>query len=284
MKENIIIFGTSTRGKYVYQKLKDKCNIIYFCDNDKNRIGGEIEGIKIISPKDLSDLNYKVIIASMYHQEISAQLNNMGIHNFEIYPSAMECVISRLKEKEINLNTLHALEVFGGNGESVEKYYVNLVKELDVWEINESFEVQLKNNLPKANIKIVDSFEEIKRTNKTYEMVVIDNPMQNFGEHCENFDMFIDIFKVVKNEAIIILDIMPNIEDVPIEFNYLKSSDHILCRKLFYRTTNPLKISVEEIVETYKDIIHKNNYELEWYFTEERSSDFIYYLVLKVIK
>lgn len=283
-KENVIIFGASTRGEYVYKKLRDKYNIKYFCDNDINKHGKEIEGLKIISLNELINLNYKVIVASMYYKEISDQLQHLGIQDFQVYHSSMECVINRLKEKRIKLDMLHTLEVFGGNGESVEKYYVDLVKELDVWEINRSFEVQLKENLPKANIKIVDSFEEIKRTDKTYDMIVIDNPMKDFGNHCENFDMFIDIFRVLKDEAIIILDIMPNIEDTPSEFNYLKSNYHILCRKLFYRSSNPLNISIEEIVEAYKDIICKNDYDLEWYFTEERSRNFIYYLVLKVKK
>ncbi|WP_162267465.1 hypothetical protein, partial [Clostridium botulinum] len=102
--------------------------------------------------------------------------------------------------------------------------------------------------------------------------------------HCEHFDMFIHIFNILKDEGLIILDIIPNLEDMPTEFQALKEDIHLLCRKLFYRTENPLNIPIKDIVSTYEDIINKNGYILEWNFAEERSKDFIYYLVLKVKK
>lgn len=284
LKENIIIFGASTRGIFVYEKLKHTFCIKYFCDNDSSKFNKTISGITIISPDQLKDLEYKVIIASMYHEEISNQLMSIGMSNFEIYPSAIECVISRLKAKGVKINDLDALEVFGGNGKGIEIYYADEVKKIEIWEINENFKTELQTNLPKADIKIVDSFEEVKRTSKTYDMIVMDNPMQKIGNHCEHFDMFIDIFRVIKDECILILDIIPNIESATSEFGFLKLPDQILCRKLFYRTATPLNIPIEEIVDTYKDIISRNNYMLEWYFIEERSKDFIKFLVLKIKK
>ena len=284
LKDDIIIFGASTRGKYVYEKLKHNCCIKYFCDNDSSKFDKTIEGITIISPNQLKDLEHKVIIASMYHEEISNQLVSIGIDNFEIYPSAMECVISKLKAKGVKINDIDALEVFGGNGKGIEIYYADIVRNLDVWEINENFKAELQKNLPKADIKIVDSFEEVKRTSKTYDMIVMDNPMQKIGNHCEHFDMFIDIFRVTKDECILILDIIPNIESATSEYEFLKLPDQILCRKLFYRTATPLNIPIEEIIDAYKDIIFRNNYILEWYFVEERSKEFIKFLVLKIKK
>lgn len=283
-KEKIIIFGASTRGKFVYEKLCDKYEISYFCDNDIRKQGTNFHGVEVISPEKLKNSNNKVVVASIYYEEISIQLKNMGISNFEIYPSPIECVLNKLKQNNINFNNIRALEVFGGDGKATEAYYKDMVKELDVWEIDSKLQEKLMSNLPNANIKIVDSFQEIKNTGKIYNMIVMDNPMQNYSEHSENFDMFLEIFRVLEDESIVILNIIPNIEEVSDEYNFLKSSDHILSRKLFYRTLTPFNIPIKEIVQAYKEIIYKNNYEIEWYFTEERSENFIYYLVLKINK
>jgi FlaA1/EpsC-like NDP-sugar epimerase len=53
MKQDIIIFGASTRGVYVLDKLKDKYNVVAFTDNDSNKWGNKIQGIEIINPKEL---------------------------------------------------------------------------------------------------------------------------------------------------------------------------------------------------------------------------------------
>lgn len=285
MKDKVVIFGASTRGCYVYEKLKDTYEIIYFCDNDENKHGTKINGIEIISPQKLYHLKYcKVVIASMYYEEICSQLDGMSINNIDVYPSNTECTIKRIEEKGVILNDMHVLEVFGGNGKSVDRYVIDKVKRLHVWEIDQSREIELKNNLPKAEIKIVDSFNEIKKTKNKYDIIIMDNPMAMFGSHCEHFDMFIHIFNILKDEGIIILDIIPKLENIPIEFGFLKENIYLLCRKLFYRTETPLNIPIKDMISVYEDIINKNGYMLEWNFTEERSKDFIYYLVLKVKK
>lgn len=285
MKNKVVIFGASTRGCYVYEKLKDIYEIKYFCDNDVNKHGTKINGIEIISPQKLYNLkDYKVIIASMYYEEICNQLNVMGVNNIEVYSSNTECTIKRIEEKGVSLSDMDALEVFGGNGKSVDRYFIDKVKRLDVWEIDQNREIELKNNLPKANIKIVDSFDEIKKTKNKYDIILMDNPMAMFGSHCEHFDMFIHIFNILKDEGIIILDLIPKLEDMPIEFEYLTGDMHLLCRKLFYRTETPLNIPIKDMISIYEDIINKKGYMIEWNFTEERSKDFIYYLVLKIKK
>lgn len=285
MKENIIIFGASTRGVYVYERLKNNFNIQYFCDNDIKKHGTKISNIEIISPEKLSDIkDCKIIIASMYYEEICQQLCNMGINNFEVYPSNAECAIKDIESRDINLKDMDALEVFGGSGKSVDVYILDKVKSLEVWEIEQSREVELKSNLPGAEIKIVDSFKQIKKTKNKYDVIIMDNPMAMFGSHCEHFDMYIDIFNVVKDESIIILDIIPKLEGIPSRFESLKDEMHLLCRKLFYRTENSLNIPIDDIISAYENIINKNGYTLEWSFIEERSKDFIYYLVLKIKK
>ncbi|WP_394884626.1 nucleoside-diphosphate sugar epimerase/dehydratase [Clostridium butyricum] len=282
MKQDIIIFGASTRGVYVLDKLKDKYNVVAFTDNDSNKWGNKIQGIEIINPKELINKDNMIIIASQYYKEIIKQLQEMKLYNFKRYDSNIEVIFSKLQKKNIKFEEIFALETFGGTGESVDQFYVDKVKELDVWEIEKAFEKKLRENLPNANIKITDSFKEIKEIKKKYNMILMDNPMSTFGEHCQHFDMYMECFKVMRDECIVIFDIIPNLQNIDEKFEYIKTTEHLLSRKLFYRFNNPLNIPIEIMIQTYREIANKNGFNIEWHFTEERSGNFIQYLVLKL--
>lgn len=282
--EKVIIFGASTKGIYALNKLKEKYNIIAFADNDHTKWENKIEGIQVINPNTLHKFSSKIIIASQYDNEIKAQLNEMNIFNYEVYPSSIEIVFSKIEKKGIDLKKVNALQTFGGSGNGMERFYKDKVKQLEVWEIEKSFEEQLRKNLPRATIKITDSFKEITQTMKKFNMILIDNPMSVFGEHCEHFDMFMESFHIMKDECIVVLDIIPSLEDRGIEFDYLCSNEHLLARKLFYRTNSPKNITIEKMLETYKEIAINKGYDIRWYFTEERSGNFIQYLVLNLKK
>lgn len=280
--QEIIIFGASTRGIYVLNKLKNVYNVIAFVDNDVKKWGGSIQGIKIISPNELNNFKCKIIIASQYDKEIKAQLDQKNLCNYEVYPSSIEIVFSNIENRGIELKNINALQTFGGSGNGMERFYKDKVKQLEVWEIEKCFEEQLRENLPRATIKITDSFKEISQTKKKFDMILMDNPMSVFGDHCEHFDMFMESFQVMKDECILVLDIIPDLINIDERFNYLCSNEHLLARKLFYRTNSPKNINIEKMIKTYKEIAFDKGYDIEWYFTEERSGEFIQYLVLNL--
>lgn len=284
MREKCIIFGASTRGKYAAIKLKDEYEVVGFADNDIKKWGKIIMGIKVIKPSELINFNYKIIIASEYYDEIAVQLSNMNINNYEKFMSSIEFVFQRLELKGIELEKIEALQTFGGSGSGMERFYEAKVRSLDVWEIEKAFKEKLEKNLPNANIKITDSFKEIKKSCKKYNMILIDNPMGVFDNHCEHFDMFIESFRVMQNQCVVILDIMPNLNNLDEKFKYICSSEHLLARKFFYRVSDPFHIAIDKMIQTYREISNYNGYNIEWYFTEERSGDFIQYLVLKLNK
>lgn len=88
-REQAVLFGASKFGKDAIELLKHEYGQIYFCDNDKEKWHRIIKGVDVIPPyvlKKLSRINeIKVIITSMYWREISTQLINMGITNFEVF-------------------------------------------------------------------------------------------------------------------------------------------------------------------------------------------------------
>ncbi|MEW9093556.1 MAG: TDP-N-acetylfucosamine:lipid II N-acetylfucosaminyltransferase [Clostridiaceae bacterium] len=87
-KEKVILFGASKMGEAAYVLLKDNYDIVYFCDNDKNKWKKNFCGVEIISPESLKqdDLkNIEIIITSMYYKEIGKQLESIGIQDFKVF-------------------------------------------------------------------------------------------------------------------------------------------------------------------------------------------------------
>ncbi|WP_294182008.1 glycosyltransferase [uncultured Clostridium sp.] len=85
-KRKVIIFGASNLGNIAYNVLKDKYEICYFSDNNKEKWGKVFNGLEIIAPNKLYKIinkGFKIIIASMYYKEISRQLQNSELK--EIY-------------------------------------------------------------------------------------------------------------------------------------------------------------------------------------------------------
>lgn len=89
-KNKVILFGASSAGVNVKQILESNgIEINVFADNDLNKEGKELEGIRIISFKTLcmmleQDTSYIIQISSMYENEIAQQLKSIGA-NYILY-------------------------------------------------------------------------------------------------------------------------------------------------------------------------------------------------------
>jgi glycosyltransferase involved in cell wall biosynthesis len=85
-KSDVIFFGASKIGEEAYELLKDKCNVVYFCDNNKNKWNKKFCGIEVVPPEILKTeefKNIKIMITSTYYNEIYEQLKDMKIKNVE---------------------------------------------------------------------------------------------------------------------------------------------------------------------------------------------------------
>ena len=198
----------------------------------------------------------------------------------------MEIVLFKLDRKGVDIKNLNALEVFGYIGTWHTLDYARMVKSLDVWEIDPECERFLRSNLPMANIKITDSFEEIKRTDRKYSLIVVDNPMAIYGknsEYCEHFELFPNIFRIMQDECTLILNVIPKVEEKDREkYPYLFNKEHLKHREQFYSTNHPQNLTFQEMSNTYLKYASESGFKIEWFFTQKRS--FIYYLVIKLKK
>lgn len=61
---NVVVFGTVLNALHTLQFLNEKYNILWFVDNNKEKIGSKIGNYEIKSPESLKNYNdYVIIIA-----------------------------------------------------------------------------------------------------------------------------------------------------------------------------------------------------------------------------
>lgn len=84
--EQIIIYGAGNTGKSAYYYLKNKYECLFFVDGDKDKWGGQIENLPIKPPEILKEnKEIKVIVASMFQNEILEKLQEFGCSKIGVY-------------------------------------------------------------------------------------------------------------------------------------------------------------------------------------------------------
>jgi hypothetical protein len=195
--------------------------------------------------------------------------------------SPMQKVLRRLRARGIDLGSLHALELFGGSGGFHTLDYSDKVANLEVWEIDPQLEDSLRRNLPKATIRIVNCYDEIKSTPQRFDLVIVDNPMSIYDGHCEHFDLFPDLFRVARDEAVLLLDVIPRVAPaVQKKYPYLFNEEQRQRRSKFYNLASADNLSWDEIIPAYRERVDRAGFEVEWSFMVRRH--FVYYLALKI--
>ncbi len=196
------------------------------------------------------------------------------------YHKPMYQAIQRLvTEYDFSLEDADTIELFARTGEWQTIVYAPYVKSLEAWEIDQAFYEDLKKNLPNANIKIVDTWKEIKNITKKYDLIVVDAPQSIYGEHdehCEHFGLLSDVFRIAKDSCAIILTINLN----PYDFH--KNSRWWVERSKYYKTEHPEQLSFSLVEQCYRNICKENNRVLEGCFFQKRHK-ILHYFVMKII-
>ncbi len=193
--------------------------------------------------------------------------------------SPMQRLLRMLQRRGIELSDLHALEVFGGTGAFHTCDYAQHVADIDIWELDARLEPSLRRHLPEAKITITDSYEELKNASKRYDLVVVDNPMSLHGGHCEHFDLFPHIFRVIADRGILILDVIPTAPPrARHRFPYLFNAEQLARRSRFYRTDHPENVPIAEMVRVYHELASEQGFAIDWALHQRRH--FVYYLAM----
>lgn len=83
----LVVFGASSGAKKVVDTFKNlSISIEYVSDNNKSLWGQRFEGIDIVSPDSLVEIDCYVVIASMYYSDIYNQLIDIGVPKERVIP------------------------------------------------------------------------------------------------------------------------------------------------------------------------------------------------------
>jgi hypothetical protein len=200
-------------------------------------------------------------------------------------------VVQGIRRRGVKMEGRHALAAFGGTGDRTDRHYAPLVASLDVWEIEPSFEPALRRNLPRARVKITDSYQEIKHTDDRFDFIILDNPVAVHGGHSEHFDLFPDIFRLVSDDAVLVIHVIPEADDRTRQgYPYIFHRTHLAKRRNFYGTEHPERIPLEQLARHYRELSERHGFTPEWHFFVRRWEQrhripmpvSTYYLTLKV--
>ncbi len=207
--------------------------------------------------------------------------------NKEMFYSRMNDVINVLKKHKVELDKLNSIELFGRGGDWHTVAYADKVKSLEVWEIDENWEYELRKNLPHAKIKIVDSIKMLRNSVDLpkFDLIMIDNPMNLYGpivngipQYCEHFEVLEEISKLIDKNAIIVF----NVNKKPFDYEqYLLWKKR---REKFYGTFNTDDLSLDFLFEFYKNLFLKLGFETVFHECVRRHEylDYFVYMIRKI--
>jgi len=198
----------------------------------------------------------------------------------------MQGVVRELRRRGVRMEELDALEVFGGMGFIHTRDYADLVSTLDVWEYSPEYEKALRWNLPSANIKITDSLNEVRRTTRKHGMIVVDNTPYCHRGHWKHFDLLPDILRIAMDEAILVLNVFPEVSArVRNKYPLSASKAHLASRRSFYGTDHPEKIPLDELGSAYINLMNANGFSVVFHFFQRKATIYpFYHIVLKIKK
>lgn len=199
-----IIFGASTKGKEALNYY-GKDNVLYFCDNDCEKIGKYIEDKKIICIHELYKIqnDADIIIASAYEDEIIKQLQINNISKYSIFNEKVnEC------HNKINLDLQQICKIIDNHTREKKYEHIEIrifYQEKVKWRATKELYMALLNDM-RCEVKII-----ALPINGEKEWNILDKENIEYIKYYE-YDMKDDVFDIA---------IYSSIDEIsrPIQFN-----------------------------------------------------------------
>jgi len=192
---------------------------------------------------------------------------------------AMKLIVKQLESLGYDLTNYRALEFFAREGDWQTQIFYKKVAWLDAWEIDQSYEEKLRKNLPAASVKIGNSFilsKELEFQN-VFDLIVLDNPQNIYGEYCEHFEALNLIPNLMKSQAILIF----NVNRKP--FNIDQSPKWKEKRLSFYGRDSS-NLTINFLIEFYSKFFKNLNLTVNFSFDMQRNEDYLSYLIFGLAK
>jgi hypothetical protein len=213
-------------------------------------------------------------------RKLLSRIKQALYHRLKLYP--IYRVIDAIN-KRFPLKGCRALEAFAFTGAWQARAYRQFPSYHEAWEIKEECRSELMRNLPRATIKITDSFEEVRRCDKKFDFINVDTHQGLFGPYCENFEFFPLLFRVAADEVVVNLNVIPSASPRwRKKYGDLFSPEHLARRRAFYGVDEPEHVSLEQMLRAYGAIAAKNGYHITWHYYRQRT--LTWYLALHMVK
>ncbi|HLM75437.1 MAG TPA: hypothetical protein VK459_22145 [Polyangiaceae bacterium] len=185
--------------------------------------------------------------------------------------SPMGRIMDELSARGFALDHMAALEPFGREGRWHTMDYADRVASLTVWELDPAMEPGLRRNLPNAARKITDAYAEIRQTDGTFDLIVVDAPTMPHGDFCEHFDFVPLVFRVARDPFVLIVNVVtrPNKKITQMIPGFF-GEHHLAARRSFYECRDPEHLDVDELAKAYRRCVEAQGWELEWWFMRGR--------------
>lgn len=223
----------------------------------------------------------------MHHYHVRNNVHAAPIEpNKELFHARMYELIKVLQKYNVDLKKMDAVELFARGGDWHTTAYADKVRSLEVWEIDIKWKSDLRKNLPKAKIKIIDTIKTLRSFDNLpkFDLIVIDNPMNLYGpsinnipQYCEHFEVLENIAKLVNKEAVLVF----NINKKPI--NYEQWPLWKKRREEFYGVFNTDNLKIDFLFDFYKKLFLNLGFETILHECIKRH-DYLDYFVYKIKK
>lgn len=166
MLSDVVLFGVGNyAGSYLHMLQHFGTKVLFFVDNDRNKIGSNFEGMEIKSPTRLIGLDCKIIISCMRIKEITEQLDEYGISDRIITLLEYLAISNNTRRYLRDNDTKIVLDLYSkASWGGAENWNLNLAKELSAKEY--PVEIVASDNvmLPKSKNELFP-IHKIKRKN-----------------------------------------------------------------------------------------------------------------------
>jgi len=180
--------------------------------------------------------------------------------------------VMKLLSERTDLGKLDALDPFAREGDWHTRYWSPLVRSLTLWEILPQHERTLRRNFPEAIIKITDSYLEIKKTDRRFGLIVIDNDLSR-TDHIEHFDLFPALYRTLNPGPVYIVR---NVIEDPYLHRGWVPEEVKQARKRFYGYGSEV-VPISEMAEVYARLAAEHGFSVVWSCVVPRDEAISYY-------
>jgi len=194
------------------------------------------------------------------------------------------CVVFReMRRRGIAIEECDVLECFAFTGAMHTLDYSRKVRSLEVWEINPNHEKTLRKHFPDAEVRMTDTYEEIIRRDRTFNVIVVDNsPVHE--PHVEHYDIFPALFRLMQDTCTVILNVMPDLHTaIRQSYPEMLLEPVLRSRAAFYKVRDPLRIAERDLIAPYAAFATGEGFTLRWHFLRKRNP-LLVYLVMHFVR